>query len=613
MERELHRHQVQKLRPFERWSIDLVGILPKTPHGNRWIITAVDFATGWPVAKALPDAKATTIAAFLYDLCCMYGVPREILTDLGANFVGKVMEHYLTKLGVAHATTTPYHPRTNGKVENFNGLIGRTLTKLLLGKPVRLWDEYLGSALFACRIRLHATSKFSPYYLVFGEEPRLPTDGGIPRDPNVETDEDETLERIRNLATARTQAYEELLIKAEKAAKTRNEQLRGEGHLKKDDWVLIRNEAKQKFESSWFGPYKILSEHMLGTYRLEEPGPKQRILKNLIHGNRLRLIPSELEPDKLWTDAKQLNRFRKAAKVQANDPEVELALDQEDEIPSYGDLSTISRKEYEALLQARHRKEINDRHDDFAAQEAAEVRRSELIQEDITRRRSEYKELVNHPRSRLEGLPDFAGNETKKPLASNEQPPLNDSWRYRNPSDAGTRSRARSKGSSEGFGSSGRNSHERTPVSISSEQPPQQRPRRDRNLSADPTEPSREGPRRKENFSAPERRSPFSTPIQNEIRENQDDLLVRRSEQGKAGEEEALKLNPQSPTASTDSTKAERTRSAHQQKPDEASYNANGSQPGGPEPPTLPNHAERERNRSHYDLRRRPKVKRHVE
>ena len=138
MERELHRHQVQKLRPFERWSIDLVGILPKTPHGNRWIITAVDFATGWPVAKALPDAKATTIAAFLYDLCCMYGVPREILTDLGANFVGKVMEHYLTKLGVAHATTTPYHPRTNGKVENFNGLIGRTLTKLFLKKPIRL-------------------------------------------------------------------------------------------------------------------------------------------------------------------------------------------------------------------------------------------------------------------------------------------------------------------------------------------------------------------------------------------------------------------------------------------------------------------------------------------
>ena len=34
------------VRPFERWGLDLIGLLPTTPNGNRWIVTAIDYATG---------------------------------------------------------------------------------------------------------------------------------------------------------------------------------------------------------------------------------------------------------------------------------------------------------------------------------------------------------------------------------------------------------------------------------------------------------------------------------------------------------------------------------------------------------------------------------------
>jgi hypothetical protein len=36
-------------------------------------------------------------------------------------------------------------------------------------------------AVFAIRIRLHSTSKYSPFFLLFGVDPRLPGD------PNIET------------------------------------------------------------------------------------------------------------------------------------------------------------------------------------------------------------------------------------------------------------------------------------------------------------------------------------------------------------------------------------------------------------------------------------------
>lgn len=38
------------IQPFQRWGIDLIGVLPKTARGNRWNIVAIDYATGWPVA-----------------------------------------------------------------------------------------------------------------------------------------------------------------------------------------------------------------------------------------------------------------------------------------------------------------------------------------------------------------------------------------------------------------------------------------------------------------------------------------------------------------------------------------------------------------------------------
>ena len=52
--------------------IDLVGPLPKTQHGNRFIITLVDFFSKWPEAEALPDKSAKSVSLFLYKMMCRY-------------------------------------------------------------------------------------------------------------------------------------------------------------------------------------------------------------------------------------------------------------------------------------------------------------------------------------------------------------------------------------------------------------------------------------------------------------------------------------------------------------------------------------------------------------
>ena len=50
--------------------IDLIGPLPKTARGNRFIVTLVDYFSKWPEAKAIPDKTAKSVALFLYEMMC---------------------------------------------------------------------------------------------------------------------------------------------------------------------------------------------------------------------------------------------------------------------------------------------------------------------------------------------------------------------------------------------------------------------------------------------------------------------------------------------------------------------------------------------------------------
>ena len=273
----------QYVEPFQRWGIDLIGILPKTVNGNRWILTAVDYATGWPLAKALPVATEDAIAEFIFqDIYMHYGAPQEIFTDGGKNLWGGVIQRYLARIRTIHKGSSPYHPRTNGKVESLNGLIGGMLTKLLLGKSTKLWDLYLDQALFACRVRTHATTKTSPFYLVYGKQPRLLGDNNVPLSAEAVTADYEA--RIEAVHSARQEATRATYERALQAKSIRDDLVQ-EHWMSEGEWVLVRHENPQKFESKWFGPYQITEKMTLGTYQLQDP--KGRELQALVHGNRL--------------------------------------------------------------------------------------------------------------------------------------------------------------------------------------------------------------------------------------------------------------------------------------------------------------------------------------
>ena len=75
---------------FSRIAFDLVGPLPRTNRGHKYILTCICLASKFPDAIPLKKVDAQTVAESMLEVFSRMGIPKEILTDQGSVFVGKL-------------------------------------------------------------------------------------------------------------------------------------------------------------------------------------------------------------------------------------------------------------------------------------------------------------------------------------------------------------------------------------------------------------------------------------------------------------------------------------------------------------------------------------------
>ncbi|KAH9266874.1 hypothetical protein BASA84_000939 [Batrachochytrium salamandrivorans] len=265
--------------PFERWGIDFYGPMVETKSGNKYLITCIDYATRWVLAKPVKDMTESAVAAFLYELMMTYGAPFEIISDRGKSFLAEGIDLFERENKIRHFATTPYHPQTNGMVERMHAMLGHGLTTLGNGKRDR-WDEYLPQVLLALRTRTHAVTGYSPFFLLFGINPRLPYDETPPQSSMAPLDEIERMEETsefiaRNLdevGQARSAANVRTKAQAE-AMRKRNgfNQDTPDYFFKVGDMVKLKHHERLKLEFKWKGPYHVVDVGHPGTYWLMTP------------------------------------------------------------------------------------------------------------------------------------------------------------------------------------------------------------------------------------------------------------------------------------------------------------------------------------------------------
>ena len=76
---------------MDRVAVDVLGPLPRTSRGNRYVLVAIDYFTKWMEAYPLPDQEATTVAeALVQGMFSRFGTPSELHSDQGRNFESHV-------------------------------------------------------------------------------------------------------------------------------------------------------------------------------------------------------------------------------------------------------------------------------------------------------------------------------------------------------------------------------------------------------------------------------------------------------------------------------------------------------------------------------------------
>ena len=132
--------------------------------------------TKWP--EVFPTAAATIADLLVRGVVNRHGVPGELLSDRGKTFLSGLMSELCKLFGIHKLNTTAYHPQTDGLVEQLNRILTAMLSKTV-EKTGKNWDRQLPYVLFAYRTSRQEATKESPFFLMHGRDPRLPTETAL--------------------------------------------------------------------------------------------------------------------------------------------------------------------------------------------------------------------------------------------------------------------------------------------------------------------------------------------------------------------------------------------------------------------------------------------------
>jgi IS30 family transposase len=90
-------------------------------YKNAYILCITDAFTKYAVVTKIDNKEAETVAKAIFEnWFCKFGIPAQIHTDGGKEFVNKLSAELFELLNVQHSKTSPYHPQCNSQVEVFN-------------------------------------------------------------------------------------------------------------------------------------------------------------------------------------------------------------------------------------------------------------------------------------------------------------------------------------------------------------------------------------------------------------------------------------------------------------------------------------------------------------
>ncbi|KAL0163553.1 hypothetical protein M9458_039306, partial [Cirrhinus mrigala] len=160
-------------RPWSHLGVDFMTDLPSS-DGNTCILVIIDrfskFCRLLPL-KGLPTALETAEILFNH-VFRYYGIPEDIVSDRGPQFISRVWKSFFKLLGVTVSLFSGYHPQTNSQTERKIQEVGRFLRTFCHGHQ-ESWNQFLGWAEYAQNSLRQPATGLTPFQCVLGFQPPL--------------------------------------------------------------------------------------------------------------------------------------------------------------------------------------------------------------------------------------------------------------------------------------------------------------------------------------------------------------------------------------------------------------------------------------------------------
>ena len=314
-------HPVPVGGPFHRVGVDVLQ-LPLTTRGNKYVVVFMDYLTKWPEAFAVSDQKMETVARlFVEQIVCRHGIPEELLSDRGANFLSELIQGICRLLEVKKINTSGYHPQTDGLVEKFNSTLVNIISKSCNIND-RDWDDHLDLLLFAYRVSAQDSTKESPFYLMYGRDPRIPTATILTQErrPYAVDIDDYKSDLCTGLSVAWSLAKENIK-RAQIAQKRYYDQTAKPSSVKPGDRVMIFMPAERqgktwKLARPFHGPYRVV--HVTDTNVEARLVDRPQDPSIFVHLNRVRKCDPQQGND-VWSGPRVKRRRKKKERAPTQD------------------------------------------------------------------------------------------------------------------------------------------------------------------------------------------------------------------------------------------------------------------------------------------------------
>jgi hypothetical protein len=162
-------------RPLQILAMDFTK-LNVASDGREHVLVITDVFTKYTVAVPTKNQEASTVVQVLVkEWFQKYGAPERLHSDQGRDFEARLVQELCSMYNIRKSKTTAYYPQGNGQCERFNRTLYGLLRTLSEDKK-RQWSHHLQELVQACNCTPHASTGFTPYFLLFGSDPRLPVD-----------------------------------------------------------------------------------------------------------------------------------------------------------------------------------------------------------------------------------------------------------------------------------------------------------------------------------------------------------------------------------------------------------------------------------------------------